>query len=150
MAQAPKLKITINNKIRRAIDIQYASGFEIGKKYSISIRFHAEVDNGEDASLRSFLHGSNSTVGDFEIVGEFSFEPNGDELIAEFSVDCIWNDVIDPNYYYWTDRIKSAVINMVTFGSPQKYDLHICWNMDNNGINDYTGAYMSPKELWDR
>jgi hypothetical protein len=37
----------------------------------------------------------------------------------------IWNDIIDPNGTYWTDRVKSAIATVITFGDAASYRISI-------------------------
>ena len=43
------------------------------------------------------------------------------------AADYTWNDVIDPNGQYVTDRAKSAFAEIATLGRADPYDLHITW-----------------------
>ena len=39
-----------------------------------------------------------------------------------------WNDVIDPNPQYSTDRWKSGIAEIVTLGQADPYNIHISWS----------------------
>ena len=40
-----------------------------------------------------------------------------------------WNDIIDPNFQYSTDKWKSDFAHKwIPFADPQDYQIHITWN----------------------
>ena len=62
-------------------------------------RFHAETGaSGAVPNGYALLHGSNSTVGDFELRGVYSTQkaPNGDWIVPAH-VNCCFNDIVDPS-----------------------------------------------------
>ena len=38
-----------------------------------------------------------------------------------------WNDRIDPNGQYVTDRVKSTIAEIITFGQADPYNISISW-----------------------
>jgi hypothetical protein len=112
-------------------------------------RFHAEVENGEGIIGYQYLHGTNRNVGDFFVVGfgevtQFQgphpavvpsnslFLPpklvqQGAGSRVDFELSYVWNDIIDPNGVYTTDKIKSAFAYAMTLGQPRNYRLSIGW-----------------------
>ena len=78
----------------------------------------------------NFLHGTNSTVGDFQMSGSavvhLNYQERGEDHI-EMDVNYQWNDVMDPNHKYTSDTIKSAYAEMSTLGRATPYKLSIRW-----------------------
>ena len=113
-------------------------------------RFHAEVENGEGIIGYQYLHGTNKGVGDFLVVGfgevtEFQGPhpavARGDSLFSppkvvqqgagsrvDLELSYVWNDIIDPNAAYITDKIKSGIAYAITLGQPRSYRLSIGWH----------------------
>ena len=56
-----------------------------------------------------------------------------------FNMSYTWNDTIDANYKYTTDKIKNTIAEIMTFGGATSYDIHISWtqitiiHLDSNG-----------------
>ena len=62
-------------------------------------RFHAETGaSGAVPNGYALLHGSNSSVGDFELSGVYSTQeaPNGDWIVPAH-LSCCFNDIVDPS-----------------------------------------------------
>ena len=62
-------------------------------------RFHAETGaSGAVPNGYALLHGSNSSVGDFELSGVYSTQkaPNGDWIVPAH-LNCCFNDIVDPS-----------------------------------------------------
>ena len=110
-----------------------------GKSGSISETFHAAVENGEGIIGYQYLHGTNASVGDFQIIGTSSL--NGTNITLDLSYH--WNDVIDPNPQYSTDNIKSLIAEAITLGQADPYILHIIWNSTCTIEFDSTGNIIS-------
>jgi|SRR5262245_12520157 len=110
-------------------------------------QFHAEVENGEGIIGYHYLHGTNKDVGDFQIVGfgevsryqgprvVFSSNPykpprtlpRRPGVRVDLELTYVWNDIIDPNYSYSSDTIKSVLGFVISGGNAEDYVLSIGW-----------------------
>lgn len=90
-----------------------------------STRIHMEVENGEGMVGYQYLHGTNKAAGDFLITGYISRHKNGDYA---FVMTYQWNDRIDPNFQYSTDRQKLGFAKRIPFSKCKDYDIHISWS----------------------
>ena len=112
-------------------------------------RFPAKIENGEGIIGYQYLHGTNKDAGDFFVVGfgeliqfqglHSAVVPNrtpfappkliqqGPGTRVDFELSFIWNDIIDPNGKYDSDKIKSALAYVLTLGQPRNYKLSIGW-----------------------
>lgn len=101
--------------------------------------FAAEVENGEGIVGYQYLHGTNADVGGFLLHGTSTVtrgvggSSNTDgtstpgETIVEIHANYRWNDMIDPNPQYSTDRVKSVIAEIITLGQAQAYRISINW-----------------------
>ena len=88
-----------------------------------------EIENGEGFIGYQYLHGTNTNVGNFERDGTASIVRIADgSATVTLKMQYRWNDVIDPNPQYSTDRWKSTIAEIVTFGQADPYDIHIGWS----------------------
>jgi len=96
---------------------------------NIDETFSMQIENGEGIVGYQYLHGTNANVGDFERGGNASIVRNADGgATVTLNMDYRWNDVIDPNPQYSTDRWKSTIAEVVTMGQADAYDIHIGWS----------------------
>ena len=51
-----------------------------------------------------------------------------DEGVVKYSLTFEWNDIIDPNFEYATDKAKSEIAKKIPGAEPQNYILRIKWN----------------------
>lgn len=101
--------------------------------------FPAEVENGEGIVGYQYLHGTNADVGGFLLHGTSTVtrsvggSSNADgtstpgETIVEIQANYRWNDMIDPNPQYSTDRVKSVIAEIISLGQAQAYRISINW-----------------------
>ena len=85
---------------------------------------HMVIENGENAIGYQFLHGTDETVGGFQIKGKISKSKSGDTIYA---MNYTWNDIIDPNNMYATDIEKSNAAKSGNIFTPMDYKVHITW-----------------------
>jgi hypothetical protein len=88
------------------------------------------LENGEGVVGYQYLHGSDSTVGDFEMNGEATLETwNASGGVGRVVVQgvFVWNDRIDPNPIYTTDTWKSHYATICTMGRAKAYRIKIMW-----------------------
>jgi RHS repeat-associated protein len=100
---------------------------------SFSLQFPMEIENGEGIVGYQYLHGTNAEVGDFQFYGDthvFSFMDGTYDvrIYGQYT----WNDVIDPNPQYSTDRWKSRLAEILTFGQADPYIIRITWHAETN------------------
>ena len=72
-----------------------------------------------------YLHGSNRNVGDFQLRGVMFRSETG---AVKFIYNAQWNDIIDPNYTYESDRRKNEIAKIISFGRAKDYIIRIKWN----------------------
>ncbi|MFG2502982.1 hypothetical protein ACGFSB_32845 [Streptomyces sp. NPDC048441] len=105
----------------------------------VGLRFHAEVENGEGIIGYQYLHGTHAGKGDFTVDGTAEARHDYPRSYADreetvqpgttvrMRLRYRWNDVIDPNPKYGTDRIKSIAAKIITLGEASSYDISISW-----------------------
>lgn len=86
----------------------------------------------------------NAEVGGFQHRGTTTVTPQGDGTYR-VSVDSsyTWNDIIDPNPQYSTDRWKSTLAEILTLGQADDYTIHITWSSPTEVIVDRHGNVIS-------
>ena len=96
---------------------------------NIDETYAMEIENGEGIIGYQYLHGTNANAGGFERDGTASIVRNADgSATVTLNMEYRWNDVIDPNPQYSTDRWKSGIAEMVTLGQADPYEIHIGWS----------------------
>ncbi|RTE50614.1 hypothetical protein [Actinobaculum sp. 352] len=103
-----------------------------------------EIDNGEGIVGYQYLHGTNADAGGFKHSGTTSVRPLPDGNY-EVTIDSTyqWNDIIDPNGDYRTDRVKNRVAEILTFGRADPYEIHIGWDDTSTVVVDADGNVIS-------
>lgn len=96
--------------------------------YSYDNTFPMEIENGEGIVGYQYLHGTDSNAGGFNLQGNGTVTPMADGTY-EVRMDnrYTWNDTIDPNYQYDTDKSKNRLAEILTLGQADPYDIHISW-----------------------
>ncbi|MEU9073609.1 hypothetical protein [Kitasatospora sp. NPDC048538] len=87
-----------------------------------------EIQNGEGIVGYQYLHGTDSTVGGFGIKGDRQVVrlPDGTYEVHVKS-SCTWNDIMDPNPKYQTDKDKSNIGDVISLGQAESYRFHLTW-----------------------
>ncbi len=106
-------------------------------------QFPVTIENGEGIIGYQYLHGTNRNAGDFQINGTTIRTSTLDGVTVTLDLSYTWNDIIDPNPRYWTDRLKSAFAELITLGRAEGYEIHITWNARAEVRFDSTGAIVS-------
>jgi hypothetical protein len=146
--------MTKSQRLRKQVWVQVIAAakdlVQLGKpgRRPTVTRFHGEFENGEGIIGYQYLHGTNQDVGDFAIVGfgevtrfqgphsavvhqnPFALPKlvqQGAGARVDFELSFIWNDIIDPNGAYISDKIKSAFAYVITLGQPKNYEISIGW-----------------------
>jgi RHS repeat-associated protein len=122
---------------------QQATGMKNGEVKAFKHRIHMEMENGEAMTGYNYLHGTNKNVGDFLISGYISKHKDGK---VAFVMTYQWNDKIDPNFQYSSDRQKSRLARLIPFAHPKNYNIHISWTDRSvmNSKGQYIDGWLSP------
>lgn len=86
------------------------------------------IDNGESMVGYQYLHGTERTVGGFDIYGAFTRFPEQGGATIVLDMNYTWNDIIDPNPEYGTDTVKSIFAELITLGNAESYNFHLTWS----------------------
>ncbi len=106
-------------------------------------QFPVTIENGEGIIGYQYLHGTNRNAGDFQINGTTIRTSTLDGVTVALDLSYTWNDIIDPNPRYWTDRLKSAFAELITLGRAEGYEIHITWNARAEVRFDSSGTIVS-------
>ncbi|MGH3751695.1 MAG: hypothetical protein ACRDRP_03195 [Pseudonocardiaceae bacterium] len=136
-----QLQPHVAEQAQRALDNYRVTGAE---KTEFDQRFHAKIQNGEGIVGYQYLHGTDRDTGDFQFKGSTTVDPRGDGTY-DVSVDSgyTWNDRIDPNPKYSTDRWKSTLAEVLTLGQADPYDIHLTWHAPTKLVMDGNGRVIS-------
>ena len=113
----------------------------------VTEEFPVAIENGEGIIGYQYLHGTNATVGGYQIQGWARLvpgpAPNAPEVPASIPnrpgpqssadrqvhwyFEYRWNAMIDPNAQYSTDVIKSAFGQVISAGAAADYRISITW-----------------------
>lgn len=105
-----------------------------------------EMENGEGIVGHQYLHGTDANAGGFNHNGTTRVRPLEDGTYeVTVASNYRWNDRIDPNPQYGTDRWKSTIAEIITFGRADPYDIHIGWQGETTVIVDAHGNVVSGK-----
>ena len=112
---------------RKVQDIVLPMGAEldVGETQNINIITSMEIENGEDIIGYQYLHGTNASAGGFTINGSVSKDAAGNVI---YNLVYTWNDIIDPNYDYGSDRAKAEFAGKIPFANPTDYKISISWD----------------------
>jgi hypothetical protein len=115
-----------------------------GNSTTFNRTFAANIQNGEGIVGYQYLHGTNQDVGGFNFSGNSSVQPRPDGTYeVTINGGYQWNDRIDPNPQYSTDRWKSTLAEVITLGQADPYDIHIGWHSQTKVIMDKDGKVIS-------
>jgi hypothetical protein len=101
-------------------------------------QFNAGLANGQRRTGYNFLNRTNKDVGDFQIAGG-AVKVTGSssrDVCQEvnFQVGYRWNDRMDPNFDYLTDRLYWAALKglrpILRTADPTPYNIHIEWSQE--------------------
>ena len=102
---------------------------EIDDNIPISVSFfktiHAEVPNGEEMVGYNLLHGTNRDIGDFVISGTINANKENSSIAVTCDLNYSWNDKIDFNKKYRTDKRKNIYAEIATLGTAEPYKIVI-------------------------
>ena len=118
-----KKNTTLKEKVKEIV-LPIGKKLKKGHKKRIDLTKSMEIENGEDIIGYQYLHGTNSDAGGFRIIGTIKKKKNGKIV---YDLTYIWNDIIDPNYYYPTDQKKSKIAKWIPFADPMDYYICIAW-----------------------
>lgn len=106
----------------REIAYEQAASLSAGESQEIDITTSAEIENGESIIGYQYLHGTNADVGGFRVIGSVGKTTHGQLM---YSLQCTWNDIIDPNLEYASDRKKLQLAKLIS--RPADYRISITW-----------------------
>jgi hypothetical protein len=119
MKASSELKNIVLNKLR---DIM--KDIEVNTATDVNLAFQGFMTNGESITGYNYLHGTVESEGDFQINGIILRLSDGSFMnLLEYT----WNDIIDPNFNYSSDIIKSKIGEMLSFGQSADYKIKISW-----------------------
>ncbi len=111
---------------------------------SFDSTFSQAIENGEGIVGYQYLHGTNAEAGGFRHSGSTTVTPLDDGTYrVQLNSSYQWNDVIDPNPQYSTDRWKSRLAEVLTLGQADPYDIHIRWSEPVTVVLDAQGNLVS-------
>ena len=119
-----KKNATLTQKVK---DIVLPMGRDLapGESLEVDICTSMEIENGEDIIGYQYLHGTNADVGGFKIYGMISKNASGDTV---YSLTYEWNDMIDPNFKYDSDKAKVEFADKwIPFAEHTDYYIRISW-----------------------
>ena len=100
----------------------------VGKIITVDVTTSAVIENGENITGYNYLHGTNSDVGGFHLAGVIWRGKSGDIC---YDLNCTWNDIIDPNPVYSTDRMKANLAKFIPYANRTDYYISITWRASN-------------------
>ncbi len=103
----------------------YAKKQKNGTTVRLNIKTSMKIENGEDIIGYQYLHGTNSKVGGFAVEAFIKKDKKGK---TTFTCSYIWNDMIDPNFYYYSDIKKANFAKIISFGKAKDYRIQIIWS----------------------
>ena len=89
-----------------------------------------EIQNGESISGWQYLHGTDDDAGGFNFRGSTDVIKVDGGYEVHVPATYTWNDTIDPNPKYRSDKIKSTFAEIVTLSRADGYELHLSWPGD--------------------
>jgi hypothetical protein len=100
-------------------------------RVAIGEQFHAECPENSGWTGYALLHGTDRTVGDFRLVGwaevEDAVDPAHDAYDIELDLRFVFNDVVNVNAKYWTDKVKNGIAEFISLGGAESYNISISW-----------------------
>ena len=122
MQANPTLTSDLRDRAIESAESLHQSGNDSG---GINENYHTSIENGEGIIGYQYLHGTN---GGFDRIGSTEIERHSDgSSTVTLEMEYTWNDVIDPNPEYQTDRWKSRVAEGITLGRADPYEISISW-----------------------
>ena len=119
-----KDNVILTKKVRKILE-SYIYRAEKNKTIYVKFKTKMVIDNGEDIIGYQYLHGTNADVGGFYVEIFIRKLSNGK---IRFTSTFIWNDIIDPNPQYASDKIKAKFASIITFGKAKPYTIAIIWS----------------------
>ena len=107
---------------------EYGGNLVIGETILVDVTTDAVIENGEDIIGYQYLHGTNADAGGFQISGIIWRGSNRDIC---YNLKCTWNDIIDPNPTYSSDRAKANLAKFIPYANPTDYNFSVTWHTSN-------------------
>ena len=135
-----------NESLKRTLRPRVLNLAKTGRSELVNLvtdSFHVSIENGEGILGYQYLHGTNASVGNFQIEGVTTGMSTPKGSTVQLNLAYTWNDIIDPNPIYWTDKIKSAFAELISLGHADGYKIHITWTVENVIEFDANGKIIS-------
>ena len=126
-----RANVLLNQQIA-AIVSEYETTFTSGTTIGIDVTKKAEIENGESIIGYQYLHGTNADAGGLHVSGNISKNKYND---ISYTLSCTWNDMIDLNYKYTSDRKKVEFAKKIPFANPQDYYISITWSVSGTKLS---------------
>ena len=118
----------VHNKVLKFLEPKLKYTWMGKKTRTYNIKTSASVQNGESIIGYNYLHGTNLSAGGLQINitvthSTVYYKKNKYSVV----IQCIWNDIIDPNFSYKSDSYKAAIAQKIPFAKPTDYTIAIKW-----------------------
>lgn len=142
-----KRNIGFRDKVRKQV---YILGQELkkGDRIRVNKTFYAGeahgaifFKDGERMVGYDYFHGPEYEAGGFVVQGYIEKAIDGSTI---YELKYTWNDNIDPEFMYTTDRYKAVIGNLVSFGQAKPYIIKILWH----DTSILTGEEDNKNERW--
>lgn len=90
---------------------------------TVTHKISASLQNGEGIIGYNYLHGTNRTVGGLNLKMTAGKIAN----LITVKVECTWNDIMDPNFKYSSDKKKAELAKQLPFVDPTDFTVRIKW-----------------------
>lgn len=102
----------------------HAEGIKEGETRTVELQETVSLQNGESIYGYNYLHGVNGDVGGYVISATITRYCG----YITYDATCTWNDIIDPNLSYSSDKQKAEFAKSIPFANPTDYTISITWN----------------------
>jgi hypothetical protein len=117
----------VRHRARHTVAVNKRSG-SAGECFSEQKSMDLVNSFGEGITGYQYMHGTNRNVGGFGFAGQADLTRAGGGYKVVVQGRYTWNDIIDANPKYITDRVKNTIAELITGGGADPYDLHITWS----------------------
>lgn len=102
----------------------HAEGIKEGETRTVELQETVSLQNGESIYGYNYLHGVNGDAGGYVISATITRYCG----YITYDATCTWNDIIDPNLSYSSDKQKAELAKSIPFANPTDYTISITWN----------------------
>ena len=101
----------------------YGHELRNGESTTVNLVESVAIQNGEGIIGTNYFHGVNADVGGYVIVANIKRDHN----IIQYDITCTWNDIMDPNLKYDSDKKKAEIAENIPYADPQPYEISVTW-----------------------